>query len=150
MPPFASRSPLNSLPSLSSLPGLGSLLPAAMRSSQPVPTVTDVPTVRDDPALPRLIAQLETCEADTLRLLGPTYVRRLQHWRKYAGDEAKLVAFVRDLLFRTSVNGWALHQKGGLSLEAIAIGMGAPTFAQRDVDHARETLGLAARATPVG
>lgn len=93
-------------------------------------------------ALPQLVEQLERCEADTLRLLGPAFARRLQHWRRYRDDPVRLAAFVRDCLYRTSVNGWALHQKGGLSLEAIAIGFGPPLFTRQDVDHARGTLGL--------
>lgn len=128
-------SPFNALAPITAL------LPVPRRPSQPVPAV---------PILPLLIAQLEQCEADTLRLLGPVYNKRLSHWRRFAGDETKLVAFVRDLLFRTSVNGWTLHQKGGLSLEAIAVGLGTPTFSQRDVDHARGTLGLAVIATKHG
>lgn len=94
--------------------------------------------------LRQLVTQLELCEADTLRLLGPQYMKRFQQWRRHAQDQTRLVAFIRDCLVRTSVNGWALHQKGGLSLEAIAIGFGPPVFTQRDVDYARATLGLAA------
>ncbi len=95
-------------------------------------------------ALESLVVQLERCESDTLRLLGPTYNKRLQQWRRYREDPVRLAAFMRDCLRRTSVNGWALHQKGGLSLEAIAIGFGPPLFTKQDVDHARETLGLVA------
>ena len=95
-------------------------------------------------ALASLIAQLERCESDTVRLLGPTYTKRLLHWRRHREDPVKLAAFIRDCLHRTSVNGWALHQKGGLSLEAITIAFGPPLFTKQDVDHARETLGLGA------
>ena len=99
--------------------------------------------------LDALVAQLERCEADTVRLLGPGYIKRMQHWRRHRGDAQKLAAFVRDCLHRTSVTGWALHQKGGLTLEAIAISFGPPLFTKQDVDHARETLGLAAVAAVV-
>lgn len=100
-------------------------------------------------ALAALIVELERCESDTLRLLGPSYIKRMQQWRRYRDDPVRLAAFVRDCLHRTSVTGWALHQKGGLTLEAIAIGFGAPLFTKQDVDHARETLGLAAVAAVV-
>lgn len=94
--------------------------------------------------LESLVAQLERCESDSVRLLGPVSAKRLQQWRRYQHDPVRLAAFIRDCLRRTSVTGWALHQKGGLSLEAIAIAFGAPLFSKQDVDHARETLGLVA------
>ena len=105
-----------------------------------------VQTSAAPPALPlvTLIAQLECCESDSIRLLGPASAKRLQQWRRHQEDPVRLAAFIRDCLRRTSVTGWALHQKGGLSLEAIAIACGAPLFTQQDVDHARETLGLVA------
>ena len=99
--------------------------------------------------LASLVAELERCENDTVRLLGPTSIKRMLHWRRHRDDPIKLAAFVRDCLHRTSVTGWALHQKGGLTLEAIAISFGPPLFSKQDVDHARETLGLAAVAAVV-
>lgn len=113
------------------------------------PNSLQTPSVDTALALASLVVQLERCEADTLRLLGSGYVRRLQQWRRYRDDPVKMAAFIRDCLHRTSVNGWALHQKGGLSLEAIAIGFGPPLFSKQDVDHARETLGLVATAAVV-
>ncbi len=106
----------------------------------PVPTLTAAPSL----PLAALIVQLERCEAETIERLGPAYIKRLQQWRRYREDPLKLAAFIRDCLRRTSVNGWALHQKGGLSLEAIVIAFGPPLFTKQDVDHARETLGLVA------
>ncbi len=95
-------------------------------------------------ALQSLVGELERCESDSVRLLGPAYIKRMQQWRRYRDDPVKLAAFIRDCLHRTSVNGWALHQKGGLSLEAIVVAFGPPLFTRQDVDHARETLGLVA------
>ncbi len=110
-----------------------------------VPTPPAAPSL----ALDALLVQLERCEAETVQLLGPAYIKRLQQWRRYRADPLKLAAFIRDCLRRTSVNGWALHQKGGLSLEAIVIAFGPPLFTKQDVDHARETLGLVAVAAVV-
>ena len=101
------------------------------------------------PLLASLVAQLERCESDTVRLLGPSYVKRVQHWRRLRDDPVKLATFIRDCLHRSSVTGWALHQKGGLTLEAIAISFGPPLFTTQDVDHARGTLGLAAGAAVI-
>lgn len=97
-------------------------------------------------ALDALVVQLERCEGDTVRLLGPQYIKRFAHWRRYRAEAGPLLTFIRDCLRRTSVTGWALHQKGGLSLEAIAIAMGPPLFSASDVDHARATLRLGAGA----
>jgi hypothetical protein len=109
---------------------------------QPQPALTSL-------ALDALVTQLERCESDSIRLLGPTYIKRLQQWRRYRDDPVKLAAFIRDCLHRSSVNGWALHQKGGLSLESIVVAFGPPLFSKQDVDHARETLGLVAVAAVV-
>jgi hypothetical protein len=93
--------------------------------------------------LPQLCARLELCERDTEKFLGWSAAQRLAHWRNFAHDATRLSQFVRQRLYRTAINGWALHQKGGVSLESIVIEAGVPLFTQEDVVQARRTIGLA-------
>lgn len=92
--------------------------------------------------LQQFIAKMEQCEIDSLRCLGSAHSRRFLMWRRFAADPQKLAGFVRDCTRRTSINGWSVYHKGGLSLEAVVIEIGEPLFTSRDIAHARETLRL--------
>ncbi|MSP90443.1 MAG: hypothetical protein EXR79_01335 [Myxococcales bacterium] len=97
--------------------------------------------------LHQLCQRLEACERDTAAHLGWSAAQRLAHWRTYAGDSERLAQFVRQKLYRTAINGWALHQRGGVTLESIVIEFGVPIFSADDIAQARRTLRLAHGAT---
>jgi len=90
-----------------------------------------------------LLSLLARCETDTERLLSQGAANRLANWRRYADNQAELVAFIQRVLRGDSrFNGWELDKKGGLGLERIVIEHCPELFTQDDIREAKETLGI--------
>lgn len=88
--------------------------------------------------------QLEQCECDTRRLLGVGAANRLARWRQ-CGSEQERVNFIGRIIANAEnrANGFELHRRGGVCLEAIVINR-PDLFSPEQLRLARETLGIAA------
>jgi|SRR5471030_1017443 hypothetical protein len=88
-----------------------------------------------------LIPLLMQCQRDTLEILGEKVAGLLSHWENHRDDHERLIKFVQDRIHGdTWENGAKLEANKRLSLEAIVIQCGEPTFEARDIAKAKETL----------
>ena len=87
---------------------------------------------------------MQRCQDDTSRLLDRRAAVRLGRWRNHAVSESALIDYIKHLLRGDHRgNGWALDQKGGLSLERIVLDHCPDLFSDEDLREARRTLGIA-------
>jgi hypothetical protein len=91
-------------------------------------------------SLQKLVSLMETCQADTLRLLNIGAAARLANWQRYEDDQEALVRFVHDRLLLSRANGYRLELKSGLSLERIVAYECPEIFSAEDREIALATL----------
>jgi hypothetical protein len=91
--------------------------------------------------LARLISLMETCQRDTLDVLGSGAAWRLANWQRNKTSLASLVRFIQDQLLTSRENGYALERRGRVSLESIVVRELPHLFCKGDIEIATATLG---------
>lgn len=86
---------------------------------------------------------LLTCEEDTKRFVGQGAANRLAAWRRYS-SEADVINFIRRIIRGrdNQANGFLIHSRQGMSLEAIVSIDRPELFDPEDIAIARQTLGI--------
>jgi hypothetical protein len=97
-------------------------------------------TVTEREDLTRLISLMETCQRDTLDVLGRGAAGRLANWQRHEGDLTSLMKFIRDSLLTSRENGYALERHGRVSLESIVVRELPHRFHAEDIEIAAATL----------
>ena len=92
---------------------------------------------------PTLEQLLTKWEEDTERIIGPVEAKRIGKWREFEGNYLRLIPFVQ---WRIRVGNEEITQKldnkGGLSLERIALDYYPEFFNPGDLQQAKKNLGI--------
>ncbi len=84
---------------------------------------------------------LSICEEDTKRFVSQGAANRLGAWRRYVTD-ADLINFIRRIIRHrdNQANGFLIHSRHGVSLEAIIAIYCPELFDPEDIAIAQQTL----------
>lgn len=96
-------------------------------------------TIYTSANLSRLVSLMESCQRDTLAVLGGGAAGRLANWQRHETDLVSLINFVHDRLLTSRENGYALERHGKVSLESIVVRELPHLFSGEDIEIATAT-----------